>query len=227
MPISHSHKFIYIHIGKIAGSSMMQAFAEAGVTFDPISSATFLDVIANRPDRDYLFGRWRKLFPLHGTEYPIQHLQAFLLKPLIPPEIWDSYYKFSFVRNPWDFMVSTYFYVQQIIDLVKQSHPVVYEIVLGKSFKEFLTEAWPKIKTDYKSFLTDDNGRVLLDYIGRHERLDDDYAFLCARLGIPHKALPHANVSEHENYRQYYDEETIEIVRRSFATEIEMFGYEF
>jgi len=76
------------------------------------------------------------------------------------------------------------------------------------------------------NWLIDGKGKLLVDYIGRFENLQADFAQVCARLNRQAE-LPHLKKSEHGDYRQYYNAASIEIVRQWFKSDIEQFGYEF
>ena len=71
-----------------------------------------------------------------------------------------------------------------------------------------------------------EDGNLLVDFIGRFERIDADFQTICSRLGI-YSSLPKLNVSKINPYQQYYNEETKELVRRAFELDISFFGYEF
>ena len=68
-----------------------------------------------------------------------------------------------------------------------------------------------------------------MDFIGRYERLQQDFETACGRIGIPAPALPHARAAtdRSKDYRSYYTEETAELVAQHFARDIEMLGYRF
>jgi hypothetical protein len=76
------------------------------------------------------------------------------------------------------------------------------------------------------SWVVDQDGRLLVDYVGRYEYLADDFLSLCRRIGLKAK-LPFMNTTAHSHYRKYYTEETRRIVEKRFEREIQMFGYEF
>jgi hypothetical protein len=74
--------------------------------------------------------------------------------------------------------------------------------------------------------LVDDNGELLMDFVGRYENLQDDFNSLRAKLGIT-QTLPHLNKSNHRDYRSYYNDHTQQLVAEHFKADIELFGYSF
>ena len=70
------------------------------------------------------------------------------------------------------------------------------------------------------------NGKVELDFIGRFENLENDYKYICQKIGLTTK-LPHVRASKHKHYTEYYDDETREIIADRYAKDIEYFGYKF
>lgn len=145
-----------------------------------------------------------------------------------------DFFKFTFVRNPWDKMVSFYHYhFDRKFDLLPGSKP--------PSFAEFVTTdmynmkfAKPKGKSSRNfrmsnqlDWITDDNDKVTMDFIGRFETLQSDFDFICDSLQIPRKKLPHKVKSEHKHYTKYYDVQTKEIIQNRFQKDIDYFNYTF
>jgi hypothetical protein len=77
------------------------------------------------------------------------------------------------------------------------------------------------------SFVTDDEGRVLADHVGRVEEMQASYDGICARIGIPTTALGQVNSSKRGQYRDYYDQQLIDGVAELYARDLELFGYAF
>ena len=143
------------------------------------------------------------------------HASAKRIRHIVGDIIWNEYFKFTFVRNPYDKIVSQYHY---------NRHQFGFE---SSTFKEYIL-AWNSgecISTfpqQHSEYLDAD-----LDCIYRFENLQGEINRLCDKIGIPHQKLPHINKSKHKHYTEYYDDETREIVAQKFAKDIELFGYEF
>lgn len=151
----------------------------------------------------------------------------------------DEYYKFGFVRNPWDRFVSAYFYL-------KHGGMGRYDcdfrdkyLCKVNSFSEFVKAMgddsgyrkkimnWVHFKPQ-ATFLCDENGRVLVDYIGAYENLDGCYSELCRNIGLERNGeLKMINRSVREDYRKYYSESGVDCIRTLYQEDINMFAYEF
>ena len=135
----------------------------------------------------------------------------------------DNYFKFSVVRNPWDRLVSGYFYHRA---LGYGSHKDRY----GKSFKEFVQ----KIETfPQRHFLVGQynyiniKGVDVLDYLIKFESLEEGFCEVSKKLNFKIKTLYDVRKTEHKHYTEYYNDETKQIVAEKYAKDIEYFGYEF
>ena len=146
---------------------------------------------------------------------------------------WDSYFKFTFVRNPFDRLVSAYY------DKVVNKHDIpFYDKFRNLSFKEFVLKLR---EVDLEK--TNDVGMMCTDkhivpqvsiiptgcecFVAKFENLQEDFNTICDKIGIPHQKLPHKNKTKHKHYTEYYDDETKQIVAEIYAKDIEQFGYEF
>jgi chondroitin 4-sulfotransferase 11 len=155
-----------------------------------------------------------------------RHLGARDIRPLLAPEAWDAHFKFAFVRNPWDRLVSWYFMC------VQAPTPNAFGRYVKehtKSFDDFVARPLGMMErtiVPQMDYIADADGRVLVDFVGRYETLHADFAEVGRRLGIG-GGLPHANRSAHRPYQQYYGEVTRALVAERFARDIEAFGYTF
>jgi hypothetical protein len=211
MPLSHEYKFIYVHIPKCAGKSITKAIRQQNVHLDFLGAT----------------------LPQHRDEYGISdlwlhHLPASSLQKILHDEVWKGYFKFAFVRNPWDLVVSYYHYHKKEFDESAEFHqhwPSIAERFRRTSnFVDWLHTGL--YIQPHVNFLTDGGTKLLVDFVGRFENLHEDFRSVCARVGL-HARLGHENQTEHAHYREYYDTATREIVRERFQRDIELFGYEF
>lgn len=132
---------------------------------------------------------------------------------------------FSFVRNPWDRTVSTFFY-RKLDKKIKDPD----------TFKEFVRSFCEDPTPYYSSgslirpqcyWLLDDKNKVYADFIGKYESIIEDFDKLCDVLKIEKGKLPLRNTSHHNDYTEYYDEETKKLVGEFYKQDIEIFGYEY
>src|SRR3712207_8701173 len=60
-----------------------------------------------------------------------------------------------------------------------------------------------------KDFVVDEAGRLIVDFVGRYETIERDFAAVCARLEIECR-LPHLNSTPHRHYMTYYTPRTFD-----------------
>jgi hypothetical protein len=149
------------------------------------------------------------------------HLSLQDVRPFIEPEDFQSFFKFAFVRNPFDRFVSFCAFMTRAHGHFDRAPQIV--------MRHFAADPpWDHIlfRPQY-SFVTDANGKLLTDAIGRVEQMQTSYDEICARIGIPTAELERTNTSRRENYRQYYDQALIDGVAKLYQRDLELFGYEF
>lgn len=211
--VSHIYKFIYLKNYKVAGSSVESFFGQFCIDPSKKEQYSFED------KQDEQVTQWGILGSrlLRGPK-PIwfNHKSAKEVKEDIGDTIFNNYYKFCVVRNPYDLMVSSYFWEQ----------------CKNLDFKSYCKQY---VNTNIKSNLT----RMFIDkspvcnYYIRYENLINDILVVLDILKITDyniNDLPHhkSNITpKNISYRDYYDDETKEIVSKLFEKEIEMFDYKF
>jgi hypothetical protein len=143
---------------------------------------------------------------------------------------YQKYFKFSFVRNPWDLRVSRYFYLRNIeIPYNKRKGLKTDTSALDLSFEEWCEcGSWfPDKQGGQFGYLVDENGNMKVDFIGRYETLQKDFNTICDKLNISRHQLSCKNKSNHKHYTEYYSEHTKKIIQKNYAKDIEYFGYKF
>lgn len=211
--ISRKRKFVFIHIYKVAGHSVNEAL-ERYEEWNRVKKASRFVWRFSL----LRMGGLREALGLKNTYPVLDHLMARDIKPLLPD--YDSYFKFCFVRNPWDWQVSLYHFASQ--RWYTRSHKQTAE----RTFDEYIRWRCDGNFRLQKDFITDYDGAMLVDYVGKMETIEADFAHVCERLNI-RNTLRHLNRSDHRDYRSYYSDETRDLVARTFRDDIEAFGYSF
>lgn len=186
-----------------------------------------------------------------------QHVDAASIKAREPAEIWNSYFKFSITRNPWDRALS-YFFWDRRTDPALNPRKRFYHY-LGVPFDEF--KATKGIFTQFlrdkalkndSAFYVDDgvrrhripaegylenndrfytiDGDLCVDFVIRYENLVEDYSEVCKRIGIQDGGLPHMKGGIRKQKRpvnDYYNDETRQLVADLHATDLRLFDYRF
>jgi Sulfotransferase family len=157
-------------------------------------------------------------------EPPKPHQNIWQIFNSIPAEKFRSYFKFGFVRNPWDRAVSLY---ERKEGLKLKSRMGFDQFIEWMRFAS-CTCIHPVPHRYQLDWFVSPHGDVIVDFIGKYENLESDWAAISARLGIGAK-LPRLNVNTERtcDYVSYYSEKTRRIVAERFAVDIERFGYKF
>ena len=144
------------------------------------------------------------------------------------------YYKFTFVRNPWDRVVSTYFFLKAGGLTEKDKAWAEINLYHFQNFNDFV-RGWLNEENINNSlhfqrqhiFLEGENGKIAVDFIGRFENIEEDFKIITNKLKIK-RTLTKTNDSIRKlNYRDYYNEETKAIVDNVYHRDIILFNYKF
>ena len=231
MPVSESLSCAFIHVRKVAGTSIVRVLEAADPQLD-LNDKGLWDILCAHPERRWLVAELRRLYPLNAlVDFPQWHLPATIVRKLVGQRQWDRLFSFAFVRNPWDSVVSAYHFERWY---TLQPHVAANERDRAEAlhrcndFERFV-KLYPLLEPpDMTSMIADERGNVLVDFVGRFENLDADFRTICRKIGIEAQALPHENSSANRrDYRSYYTDETRALVGRYFARDVERFGYEF
>lgn len=210
MTFSQQPPFLFVHIDKAAGSSIALAL-QPMKTRQP----------ASRWRRRLVWlGALNRLGSYRSLQFPA-HAYASAAQRCLPPDVYAGLFKFAFVRNPWDRLVSRYAYL-----LKNEKHPRHSFVKKMGGFDDYVAWEVRRGKFFQHTYVTDSSGKLIVDFIGHYERLSEDFATVCERLGM-NVELPRANASSHRDYRTYYSDATRELVKNYFQRDIEMFGYDF
>ena len=228
MIISHKYKFIFLKTNKTAGTSTEIALSKYCGADDIITPVSPEDEKTRRdlgyPGPQNYLSIWdhgvlcvaKRL--LKGGKKPrfYNHISAKKVKANIGEQVWNSYYKFCFERNPWDRIISQYYWRYR-----SEPRPTISEFVGSRSPLCLKRKGFELYTID---------GQVAVDKVCRFENLSEELEVIRKQFGIPEKLeLPTAKSGLRKDKRSYRDilgeEEKVKIAEL-FRDEINLMGYE-
>lgn len=205
MIVSHSRRFVFFAVPKTgthAVRELLQPF---------LSEADW--------EQQALFEQKRS--PIAGlAKIQHGHISVRELKPHLSDQQWCEYFKFGFVRNPFDRFVSICFFLNRKNPDFNR-HPLDW---MKRALQRPQFRQRVLVRPQYIQ-LIDDHGEPALDRIGHYENFQESIDAICASLKLPQKELSVKNKSEHECYDSYYDAELYDLVKTFYSKDLELFGY--
>lgn len=217
MLLSYKNRFIFIHNYRVAGSSISYALRKYSLQI-PYFNKIWIKTLESMPGGWQLNKLAVKFFRLSSFR---DHHRAQEIKKVLPENIWDDFFKFGFVRNPWDWQVSLYHFM-----LRNKNHHQHQLIKNMKSFDQYIDWRVSFNKHLQKDFFYDSKNKLLVNFVGKFENLEQDFTKICEAIGIK-THLPHDNRTKHEDYHQYYNQKTKDLISQHFREDIKLFNYEF
>lgn len=249
MIVSHQHRFIFVHCRKVAGSTLKVALAPHlgpdDVIIGSLNELVERGIELNRATKQVLrsptawvhagaalmvgkswgealniglkgyYRRKLSVNPPHPTATEAQRYFS---------NVWDSYFKFAFVRNPYEQTASDYFWRRRMTKSQMGFEEYLQARLTGDDRDPIVhphaVSNWDMIAID---------GRMVMDYIGRYERLTEDFGDTTARLGIGRLALDvrEKRGGSRDSYAEIYTPRTRALVSKLCQPEISEFEYEF
>jgi hypothetical protein len=230
MILSHKYRFIFIKTNKTAGTSIEIALSKFCGEDDIISPNEPEDEILRHnmggrapqhylsPLSDYrLIDIYRYIARQRKKHRFYHHMPAAEIKAWVGDDIWNSYYKFCVERNPWDRVISFYYW-----RLKKKPNQTI---------TEFIDAGLPQVlhNNGYGLYTIDD--AVVVDRVCLYENLEQELETVRNWLNLPEKlVLPKAKASRRQdrrNYRDTFSREDRDKIAKMFSREIDLFGYRF
>jgi hypothetical protein len=238
MIISHKYKYIFFKTSKTAGTSVEIALSKYCGPEDVIAPIARKDERTRRrlgyPGRQNYLKPWAEHGPLELIDSVLRlgrrrryynHIPARMVREFLPDEIWESFFKFSVVRNPFDYVVSRYFW----------SNRDAPDRCSVDGFRQYVLGRAEKFRARNNSNVTHIDGRNVMDFMIRFEHFEEDLGVVSDRTGLPvclyeeFKALsakkgvrPKAATTS-EMFSGF--EEGVELITEIFKEDIETYGY--
>jgi len=220
MLVSHQKKFIYTKTVKTAGTSVEVYFEKYCLK-----------------DGEWFFSHAREeyqsetgIIGFRGTmknrisDPPIwyNHIPAFKIKDYLGDTIWDDYFKFCVIRNPFEKVLSFFFHL--VVD--RNVLPDYPSLII--SFRDWIKSNNGNIAIDRGAYMID--GSICLDFFIRQESLMEDVNKVCQIIGVPFEPelFPRLKTGfrpQMASIENFYDKETENLIRKSFAFEFEYFNF--
>ena len=221
MIISHKYKYIFLKTNKTAGTSIEIALSKHCGPQDIITPISPEDEETRQKlgfpgPQNYQLPTSHQASEGRHLKY-YNHISAKEVRAHIGDDIWNSYFKFCFERNPWDRMISGYYWRCQT-----EPRP---------SISEFMQSDYPMLLKKRGIGLYTIDGKIAVNRICRFENLQQEMETVRTALGIPEELqLPRAKSRFRKDKRPY--QEVLNDAERDFVSglfkdEIKLLGYKF
>lgn len=230
MIISHRHKFIFVKTSKTAGTSIEIALSAICGPKDIITPLAHADEkyrkslgIPSAQNYHYSLPQYTKTDWLKFLYYKklqgfYNHIPALEIREHVEADIWNNYYKFCFERNPYDKVISWYYY------WYNENYPPILHFIksgLAGQVRGF-------------NLYTDPGGIPIVDKIYQFESIPTAFRDIEQRVGLqknslqlPPKKTKGKSRKDKRHYSQILSPEEAAWISKIFAREIKYFGYSF
>jgi len=231
MIISHKHKFIFIKTFKTAGTSLEIALSKFCGDEDIITPIGWRDEKIRKelgyrgPQNyekllsEYTLKDWDRLIIKRRKAMKYyNHIPANEIKHKLPSSIWNNYFKFSFERNPWDRMISFYFWETRNLE----TKPKIID---------FINTLPPHFLSNF--YLYSINDKIVVDRVCLYERLNQELDKISKIIGLPENIkMPKQQAKgkyrkTNNHYRQILTDQEKQAIEKLSYKEINYFGYSY
>ena len=211
--ISKKNKYIFFHLPKNAGVSISKTLISQEISLQIKYFTSFLlrNLFKTR-DNFYFSFKKQKIFLFRS------HIACGEFYKIMDGEPILDYLKFAVIRNPWDRMVSRYFYSKKISNKFKD--------YTFNEFVDYDIKNNSNVLRQY-DFCTDNKKNFCLDKVIKFENLNQDFNDICDVIYKKKNMLNHFNKSDHKSYQEYYDLNTKNKIYNCCKKDIDFFEYEF
>jgi hypothetical protein len=228
MIVNHKYKFIFVKTRKTAGTSIEIALSQLSGDDDIITPISPEDEMKRQeagarkpqnykvPLRYYGLSDWFRLLRSRQPKYYKNHAPAWYIRDHIDRDIWNTYFKFCFERNPFDKAISRYYWSTR-------------NVTPRPEIGEYLASAPIELLSNWDIYTIDD--KIAVDFVGRYESLHEDLAKVAEKLGLPGGInLPNAKGGHRKDNRHYsevLDARARARLEQVCAKEIAAFSYHY
>ena len=216
MILSSKYRFVFVHIPKTAGISVTES----------------LKPFSDDRKRSLAKSIKRRLPFIENPNHVHfrEHEPALKMVQKLSRRRFDELTSFSVVRDPFDHAVSHYEYMKQfrIASVAEKVGAMTFnEYLRYRTKKPFWNDTVFARLPDQCYFLMDSNNQICVDRLIRFENLQQEMQALAADLDLKGYQLPHKNKtkSQRKPLRSYYDQESIDLVRKIYRRDFEHLGY--
>jgi hypothetical protein len=228
MIISHKHRFIFLKTSKTAGTSIEIALSQHCGPDDVITPISVEDEATRQelgfrgpqndviPLRRYRPRDWAKFIKFRQRLRFHNHAPASDVRRWVGAKVWNDYFVFCFERNPYDKAISRYYWSTRGLDGVVEINTFL------RSFSRKKISNW---------HIYSINDKLVVDFVGRYERLGQDLRYVWKKVGLPSEpTLPRAKGgyrTDRRHYSELLDEEGHALIDEICGREIAEFGYKY
>lgn len=204
MPLHRALKIAFVHIPRTGGTTVEKMLG----LYEPWPTVR-MDLLRGPYQRD-------------GEQLHLQHLPLEDMSAIAQVDL-SQWYKFAFVRNPWDRLVSVFCFMnrgnrdcglERFRSFVSWAATVIAK-------RDHLVGDYCHLRPQVEFSINE------LDYLGRFENLEADLRKIFSHVGLPIDEIPHEHQTKRKRYVDYYDSETEQQVADLYADDIESLGYRF
>lgn len=207
MIISHKHRYIFFAIPKTATHAVREALHHYSADDDWEQQALFGEQSIPIPEIAEI---------KHG------HVSVQQLRPALDQELWRGYFRFAFVRNPFDRFISICAFLNRQNPNFQANSLQWMKMALERpAFRARI------LVTPQSDLLSDARGKLGVKFVGRYETLQTSLDSIFAQLGLPSVQLKVRNSSEHTHYQEYYDDQLRSLVEQLYYADLQNFNYTY